>query len=250
MWPSSVRAAAIATSSGRRASERSRICEPQTRETRGRSVATPRLRVAASHLAAELLDEVVSARRHDAPRVLGERDGAEAVDGGHAARSVLGVDAIEAGLGDEVQRLGLEPERLEQPPGAEPRRRPARDRPRRPRAPRRRSRRLAARPRLASNAVSTRHGRRRGAGRDARALGLAGELDCGAVARPVARHLGPDERDRCPDRGEHLRMLGPDQRAASAARPRAGRAPRPRRRARRAARPARGRAGAPHPQPP
>ena len=43
-------------------------------------------------------------------------------------------------------------------------------------------------------------------------LGLAGELDCSAVARPVACQLGPDERDRCADRGEHLRMLGPDQR--------------------------------------
>ena len=47
-------------------------------------------------------------------------------------------------------------------------------------------------------------------------LGFAGQLDSGAVTRPVASHLGPHERDRRADGGEHLGMLGPDQRAPQA----------------------------------
>ena len=69
----------------------------------------PRCRL---NLAQELLHELRTVCGEHAVRVLGQRDGAEPVDRRDPAGAVLRVHLIEARLGHELQRAGLEPERV------------------------------------------------------------------------------------------------------------------------------------------
>ena len=84
------------------------VDERDARQERGDAeVARGRL-----HLVQELLDELRAGRGEDAARVLREGDRAKAVDGRDAAGPVLGIDPVEARLGDQLERIGLEPERI------------------------------------------------------------------------------------------------------------------------------------------
>ena len=169
------------------------------------------------HLTPQLLHELACRRRHDPTRVLGERDGAQAVDRRHSSRSVLGVDAVEAGLRHQLQRFGLEseyPSRRLETGFVAGRLAVRRAGLQRHGAGRDRSQHTL--PRVESCLDG--HGRRRCPGGHAGMLGFESQLDCGAVARPVARHLGADERDRGADRRQHLGMLGADQRTLQALR--------------------------------